>query len=279
MAPIAPFLSDEIHAELSGGQSVHLSFMLEPEGGLEDEELEAKMALTRKVVELGRNLRSRHNLKVRQPLRAILIQSTEEILEELVLQELNVKCCERVGLDDELVKKKAKADFKKLGPLFGKRVQKLAPVLAALGIAEITAMEKAGGIEVEVEGEMLLVPSDCVQILSDQVEGLVAESEDGIMVALRTELDGALLEEGLAREFVNRMQNFRKDSGLEITDRIHLEVSGDETLLGAIANNSAYVYYELLALEGGFAASSAGHIGKFEIEGREVSVRMEKAAP
>ncbi len=247
MAPMAPFISDFLFRSLTGQGSVHEAEMPQPDAELAKPELEEKMELTRKVVEIGRNLRTRHNLKVRQPLPEIIVKSPGEVFTELVLQELNVKSYSIVSDDSGLVSKKTKANFKKLGPLFGKRVPQVAALLNNLNPEQMALVEAGKNIFITLENEEIEVNADCIEILVDHIEGLVAEGDGSLMVALKTELSEELLLEGLSREFVNRIQNLRKDTNLDITDRIQLKVRGDSQLIQAIFKFKDSINYELLS--------------------------------
>lgn len=273
MAPAAPFLSDYIYRELSGEESVHLSRMPSHDSELSDDALEKKMDLTRRVVELGRNLRTKHNLKIRQPLKEIMVQSKEAVFTDLVLAELNIKDYKVIDASEEIVKKKIKVNFRKLGPIFGKNVPKVAAALNQLPKSAIAEFEAGNAVSVEVEGEQCEVPADCVEILCDQLEGLVAEGDGVLTVALVTDLDEDLINEGLTREFINRAQNARKDLGLEVTDRIHVEVSCKPELKVALEAHVDKINYELLSTfafsehlsDNAIAAKIAEHQLNFQI--------------
>lgn len=274
MAPAAPFLSDKIFRELSGEKSVHLSRMPEPDESLSDEALERKMGFTRRVVELGRNLRTRHSLKVRQPLSTIIVQSQEPVFEDLVLAELNVKAYQAVDVSENIVKKKSKPNFRKLGPIFGKRVPEVAKLLQNLDGETLSKVERGESISVELDGEAHDVPAEAVEVLVDELEGMVAEGDGVLMVALKTELDQELLDEGFSREFVNRLQNVRKEMDLEITDRIELRIQGDEVVCSKLMKFDDNINFELLST---LSVAEAGENAReIDIEGDKVQVGVSK---
>ncbi|MBF0198282.1 MAG: class I tRNA ligase family protein [Planctomycetes bacterium] len=275
MAPAAPFLSDHIFQQLTGEDSVHLSLMPEPDENLANDKLESKMQLTRQIVELGRTLRTRHNLKVRQPLESILVQSHEEVFADLILAELNVKNYQPIGADEEIVKKKAKVNFRKLGPVFGKKVPLVAKELGKMNQEQISIIEKGESLTILLEGEEAKVPAECVDIICDQLEGLVAEGDGAIMVALKTELNDELLQEGFSREFVNRLQNCRKEMDLEITDRIHVKVHSDEKTLATLEKFADSINYELLSTMETCTAMPEGALA-YKIDTTEMSVLVTK---
>ncbi len=274
MAPAAPYLSEVIHRELTGSGSVHCSRMPESDLQLADEALEEKMSFTRRVVELGRNLRTRHALKVRQPLGEIIVQSRDDVFEDLVLAELNVKTYTAVEASENIVKKKTKANFRKLGPIFGKQVPRVAKLLTDLSPGQMNAIEKGESIVVELDGEQKSVPADAVEVVIDELEGMVAEGDGRLMVALKTELNDDLRAEGFSREFINRLQNIRKDMKLEITDRIVISVSAGDHVLDTLERFRASIDYELLStLKTGVDVE--GH--QLKIDDVELLVSVEKA--
>ncbi len=168
-------------------------------------------------------------------------------MKDVILDEVNIK--ELVVLDDdsEIVNKTAKANFKSIGPKFGKKVKAVAEIIKNFGKDEIKKLESGENIEIEVDDEKLSIAKDDVEIMSHQIEGWVVESEEGVTVAIDTELDEKLIEEGLAREFVNRVQNMRKDAGFDVTDKINISFTGNSELVKAINNFSDYISNETLA--------------------------------
>jgi len=270
ISPFAPYISDEIYLNLNGQtkvenfESVHLSYF--PEAGFIDKELEEKMEVAQKVVYLGRFMRAKINLKIRQPLSKMMVvvdSSKRAALSEtgdLILEELNIK--EIVVLDnaEKIVKKNAKPNFKSIGPKFGKSVNPIANAIKAFNNEDIALLEKGESVKVKVNDSVLDVTKEDVEIISSQIEGWVVESEEGVTVALDTELTEGLINEGLAREFVNRVQNMRKDAGYDVTDRIKISFSSDsEKFSYAIFTFKDYIATETLAdslisegLEGSF---------------------------
>jgi len=256
-APFAPFIADEIYKNLNDisrlekFESVHLVDF--PEKLYKEEELEFKMDVAQKVVYLTRSMRAKSNLKVRQPLRKIMVatdakkREAVEKMKDLILEEVNIK--ELVILEDDsgIVTKSAKPNFKSLGPKYGKLMKQLAQIIRSFTNEQIAEFEKNGGMEIEVEGNKVELTKDDVEIVSQQIEGWLVESQDGITVAIDTELDEELIAEGLAREFVNRVQNIRKEAGLDVIDRINVYVNGDEKLIEYIKKSENYVKNEILA--------------------------------
>jgi isoleucyl-tRNA synthetase len=259
-APFIPFVSEAIYRNLrqvSMPESVHLCDFPTADRDQRDEELEAEMASVMTVVRLGRLLRTEHTLKVRQPLSQIHIISRNvetlrrlEVLGDIILDELNVK--DVVFDDDELrlATLKGKADFKRLGPRLGPKVKQAAAAIAALGDDQLEALARGEDTVMTLDQEAVTLTSDDVLIERVPKAGLVVASEGDLLVALETELTPELMAEGLAREFVNKVQHMRKGAGLEVTQRIHVTFQGDAEVTAAVEGQLDYVKNETLALSG-----------------------------
>ena len=258
-APFIPFISECIYRNLRTDdmpESVHLCDFPSADGIRRNPELEAEMDLVMTVVRLGRLLRSDTNLKIRQPLEALHVVSRDvamlervRALQSIVLEELNVKSLQYGDHEIELAELKGKADFRRLGPRFGSQMKQVAGAIAAL--PSETLAEIAGGrsATVRVDGETVSLGPDDIIVERIPREGLVVASEGALVVALETKLSDALIEEGLAREFVNKVQNMRKSGGLEVTQRIRLAYAGDEAVGRAVKQHESYVMSETLCTE------------------------------
>jgi isoleucyl-tRNA synthetase len=256
-APFAPFISEAIYLDLNGEterekyESVHLAEF--PIATYRDKALEEKMEVAQNVVYLTRAIRAKSNLKIRQPLKKIMValdKSKHEALskmKDVILEEVNIKELLILSDDSEIVNKSAKANFKSIGPKFGKKVKTVAELIKNLSKEEISKIEKGNNVVLNVEGEKLTIAKDDVEIISSEITGWVVESEAGITVAIDTELNDALIEEGLAREFVNRVQNMRKDAGFDVTDKIIISFTASENFNKAINNFNQYISTETLA--------------------------------
>jgi isoleucyl-tRNA synthetase len=261
VAPFAPFLAEEIYrslAEVNKGfkESVHFESVPESEKGTIDRELEHRMECAIDIVGLVRSMRVKSNLKVRQPLQKIIIpvkskSDIEEIsrMADVILEEINVKKIEYVTDESAIVKKKPKPNFKTLGPKFGKSVQAVAGRLKDLSQAEIGELQQSGSIRINVDGSEYIIGAEDVEILHEDIQGWLVETNGRMTVALDTKLTDELIDEGLAREFVNRVQNLRKESGFEVTDRIRIKHSSSEKLAKALSGMVEYIKQETLALE------------------------------
>ena len=290
MAPFAPFLAEELHRNLNAvanhgvAESVHLCDLPEVEEGVIDEVLERRMERAIKIVGLVRAMRMKSNLKVRQPLKKIILPISNEQdrvvikqMEEMILEEINVKMIEFVTDDSGIVRKKAKPNFRSLGQKFGKTVQPIAARIRDFSSKEISRLELDGTMVVTVNGVDYTLAKEDVEILHEDLQGWMVESDGTMTVALDTELDEELIEEGLAREFVNRVQNMRKDAGYEVTDRIKIFYRSTERLARALTRLSAYVRQETLAVSVSNAPPGSLVLLDADINGEKASIGIEKS--
>jgi isoleucyl-tRNA synthetase len=279
LAPLTPFVTDEIYDNLDGGEpSIHLCDF--PEPGQRDEELEWDMQVVRDAVELGRAARAHAKLKVRQPLREAVVVAADrergaiERLEELLKEELNVKSVRYVSEADELGRFELKPNYRALGPRFGKQMPQVAAAIAALDPARLRAGERVG---LNFNGQDHEIGPEDVTMVLQPLEGYQVERSGTHAVALNLELDDELRREGLAREVVHAVQSARKNAGLDVEDRISLTLAGDEELLAAAREHQDYVAGETLATSLEF--DGAGGDERTEIDGRAllISVRLAPA--
>lgn len=259
MSSLAPFFSEELFLKLrrkDDPESVHLLNFPEIDESKIDIELEEKMAMVQKIVYLTRSLREKAKIRTRQPLRRILIpidspQTRRSILEfsEIIQEELNIKGIEFIDeSNSDVIKRKAKANFKVMGKKFGKLMKLAAEAISKLTNEQIIEFEKSGKIVLNYQGEELEFISDDLEIYSEDIEGWLVARENDLTVALDTSLDSNLIQEGIAREFVNRIQNLRKDKGFEVTDRIEIHFNSSEGIAEAIKSKIDYIKNETLAI-------------------------------
>ncbi len=256
-SPFAPFVTDDLYRKLNVAtklenfESVHLAEF--PKPGFTDKKLEEKMSIAEKVVYLTRSMRAKANLKVRQPLRKIIIavdpslRTAIQEMTDVILEEVNIKELEILEDDSSIVNKTAKPNFKVIGPKYGKLVKPLAAAIREIGKEQIEELESAGKLTLTVNGKEITISRDDVEIQSSEIEGWMVESEGNITVAVDKELDNELIAEGYAREFVNRVQNMRKDSGLDVVDRIKVFYRADKKFVDFIEKFSEYIGQEILA--------------------------------
>jgi isoleucyl-tRNA synthetase len=283
LAPFIPFMADEIYDNLDGSEaSVHLCDY--PTPGDRDPALETAMAVVRETVRLGLAARGQAKLKVRQPLRAAVIvasgeeQAAIERLQELVLEELNVKELRYVSQADELGSHEVKANYRSLGPRFGKLMPQVAAAVASLDPGHVaSALRDGSHVGISVDGHDHELGADDLLLSMQPLEGYQLEREGSHAVALDLELDEALRREGMAREVVHAVQNARKASGLAVEDRIELELGGDEGLLEAAQAHEAYVTGETLAVRVVYGVDAA-EAREMTIEGRPLHISTRRAA-
>ena len=255
-APFAPFISEEIYqnlnkvTKLDNSESIHLADF--PSASYIDKELEDKMDIAQQVVYLTRSMRAKANLKVRQPLKKIMIAVPNEKKEavinmkDVILDEVNIKELEVLQDDSGIVSKSAKANFKVLGPKYGKLMKSLAKLISEFGKEDIIALEKGTNVTLTVDGEEAVITKADVEIISTEIEGWVVESNEGVTVAVDSELTEDLIAEGYAREIVNRIQNMRKDSGLDVVDRIKVFVKSESKISDYVNQFVDYIKAETL---------------------------------
>ncbi len=290
MAPFAPFLAEELHQNLNAvarlglPESVHLCSLPTQDESAINEDLERRMERAITIVGLVRAMRMKSNLKVRQPLKKIILPVSNEHdravikqMEDVILEEINVKQIEFVTDDSGIVRKKAKPNFRSLGQKFGKTVQPIAARIREFTPLEISTLEREGTMRIAVNGTEYTIVKEDVEILHEDIQGWMVESDGTMTVALDTELDDELIEEGLAREFVNRVQNMRKDTGLEVTDRIKIYYRSTERLTKALSRLSGYVQQETLATELSNTPPKALILAEAEINGESASIGIEKS--
>ncbi|WP_294080506.1 isoleucine--tRNA ligase [Proteiniphilum sp. UBA5384] len=262
MAPIAPFYADRLYLDLTSAtgsehfESVHLSDFPLWKESLIDKQLEEQMYLAQTTSSIVLSLRRKVNIKVRQPLSRIMIPVVDEeqrknmkAVESLILNEVNVKELQFVDTASEILVKRVKPDFKKLGPRYGKIMKQLAPRIQEMTSEEIQELEKNAELSITVGGQEAVVTLDDVEIISEDIPGWLVANEGRLTVALDVTLTEELKEEGIARELVNRIQNLRKAKDFEITDRIIVKLSSDSAFDEAITRNAGYIKNQVLADE------------------------------
>ena len=261
-APVAPFISEmifrELHAHMLGvngaPQSVHMTAFPEFDESLIDSELEEKMDLTRRIVSLGRAARSRKNLKVRQPLSGLMVSlpgrdSFAKLADniQIIKDELNIKEIEEAEKLEDYVSFSARLNFKTAGPKLGGAVKKAAGFISGLDSDTVKLFTESGQLEFEAEGEKYTLTPDEIQVDKIEKEGFAVESDGPVTVALVTAITPELKDEGFARELVNKIQNMRKSSGLEVTDHIRVKVHSDDNVKQAAIKHDEFIRHETLA--------------------------------
>ncbi len=261
-APIAPFYMDRLYRDLTAAtgkgnaESVHLADFPVHDTACVDKMLEHKMEKAQIISSLVLSLRKKESIRVRQPLQKIMIpvlddKSRAEILAvaDLIKSEVNVKEIELLDDASGVLVKQVKPNFKKLGPRFGKDMKLVSSKIQGFSQEDIKKIERNGCIEVEINGKSITLVSDDVEISSQDIEGWLVAVSEGLTVALDVTITEDLKSEGVARELVNRIQNLRKDSGFDVTDKIDVKLQKDGFLEQAVNNNLDYIKAETLTAE------------------------------
>jgi isoleucyl-tRNA synthetase len=260
--------------------SVHLTRFPVADESLIDCELEARMGqVAQKVTSMVLALRRKANIKVRQPLQCIMIPPVDQLQKErveavtdIILSEVNVKQLQFAEGENLLVKK-VKCNFRVMGKKYGKLMKAVAATMGALPQDDIARLEQEGTLSIDVEGQQVVVEADDVEIISEDIPGWLVANEGNLTVALEVELNETLVDEGLARELINRVQNLRKESGLEITDRIRVAVTPCKPLEKAMASHGEYVKTQVLADEFKFEDNDGTPV---EFDDFTLNIKVEK---
>ncbi len=261
-AAIAPFYMDKLYQDLNAvsgkekHESVHLADFPTCNESSIDSSLEERMEIAQKVTSMILSLRKKERLKVRQPLRKLMIPVLDanfktqlEKIQELILSEVNVKELEFLTETEGVLVKKIKPNFKTLGPKFGKIMKQIAAQVNQFDQSQITSIEQAGFYNLNIDGEDVKLELSDVEITSEDIPGWLVAVEGKYTVALDITLDEELKEEGIARELINRIQNLRKEKNFDVTDKISLRILGAANLTTAVNNNKNYICSETLTQE------------------------------
>ena len=261
-APIAPFFMDRLYLDLASvcdpnvKESVHLAQFPETNSAVIDTHLERKMQLAQNICSLVLSIRQKEKLKVRQPLQKIMVPVSATVkatdlkaVSSLILSEVNVKELEILEDSSDILVKQIKPNFKTLGPKFGPKMKAVAAAIQSLTSKDINQIEQNGTIDLQIDGNKISLELSDVEISSQDIEGWLVASSGPLTVALDATLSPALKSEGIARELVNRIQNLRKDSGFEVTDKIVIKFLKDPFIDSALLDNLEYIKTETLATE------------------------------
>lgn len=285
MAPIAPFYADRLYGDLkaasaeNGCVSVHLSAFPKVEASEIDTTLEQRMELAQKVTSMVLSLRKKEHVIVRQPLQKICIPATDvcqkeniEAMSQLILDEVNVKELEFV--EGDMLEKKVKCNFRVMGKKFGKLMKAVAAAVGALSQDAINELSVNGSVQVDVDGQTVEIVREDVEIVSEDIPGWTVANDGALTVALDLEITEELKNEGMAREIVKRIQAYRKSSGFEITDHIHVVLSHDDNLQKAVEAYRDYICSQVLADKLEFGAPESGE--ELDFEDFKISVDITK---
>jgi len=259
-APIAPFYTDRLFKDLSAatgrneGMSVHLStFPVENKQAV-DKDLEDRMNMAQRISSMVLGLRRKVNLKVRQPLNKIMVPVLNnktalqiDAVKDIILSEVNIKEIEYLDDTSGILVKKIKPNFKTLGPKYGKIMKQIAAVIGQMQQADISKLERENQFEFDLDGQKVLINNEDVEILSEDIPGWLVANEGPLTVALDITVTNELRNEGIAREFINRIQNLRKESGFEVTDKISIKIAKHEAINDAVTEHKNYIGAQTLA--------------------------------
>ena len=257
--PVIPFITEEIYQNLKNENmpdSIHLCDYPVADEKLRDIVLEKKMEVTRNAVSMGRALRSNFSLKIRQPLKAIYLVTRDpeektilKEMEGIIAEELNVKEVVLRDNEEELVEYQAKANFRVLGKLLGKSMKKGAEKIEGLSMEEIKSLLDGATLSIEIDGSSYDITEESIVVQRSEKANLKVLNEGSLTIALDTEITDSLRQEGIVRDLVRNIQSLRKETGLDVADRINLWISGAEEIKTSIVNNEEYMKSETLAVE------------------------------
>ncbi|MDY0085314.1 MAG: isoleucine--tRNA ligase, partial [Bacteroidales bacterium] len=291
MSPIAPFFSEQLYLDLnkvSGKdqhESVHLTHFPIADTTMIDKALEERMQMAQQISSMVLSLRKKSNIRVRQPLNKIMIpvlnadmQLQLEKVADLILSEVNVKTIEYLGEDTRMLVKKIKPNFKSLGPKYGKLMKQIAGIFAGFSQEDIRSFEKNKGTQLQINGQEVVLELTDAEILTEDIPGWMVSTQDLLTVALDITITPQLADEGLARELINRVQNLRKDQGLEVTDKIILTIENNSSVRSAVEQFKDYICSETLALLKWTDANTEVQLTEVElIDNMNVKLNIHKA--
>lgn len=288
-SPIAPFYLDQLFSDLNAisgrhpVNSVHLAFFPKSNSDLIDLELEAQMEIAQNVSSLVLALRAKEKIRVRQPLQKIMVPVLNEQfaknidhVKALILSEVNVKELELLDASNNIFVKSIKANFKTIGPKYGKQMKSIAAMVAQMNQDGIAEIEQNQGWRGQVDGEEVILDLSDFEIRAEDIPGWLVASENGLTVALDSTITEALRMEGVARELVNRIQNLRKDSGLEVTDKITLTLKSSEFIQLAAEANKQFICDEVLATDLNITSDSFEGLSTDIEEDGDTLIRVDK---
>ena len=285
-APIAPFYMDRLYGDLNNitgrhpESSVHLALFPEHDESLIDKALEERMEIAQKVSSMILGLRRKVGIKVRQPLARIMVPLPDkffkkkfEAVRDLILAEVNVKEVEYIDDTASIVVRKIKPNFKTLGPRYGKLMKDISNAISAFTPQEIAALENSGKHPVNINSQEIILTTDDVEIISEDIPGWQVANDGKLTVALDITVSDELRYEGIAREFVNRIQNIRKDAGFDVTDKITVLIEDNDFVREAVKRHSSYIGSQTLATSVSLAKNfEADNVKEVEVD--EVAVRV-----
>jgi len=291
VAPMVPFVAEEVYQTLvppfrpDEAESVHLALYPDPDRDMEDNELEGVMNLARDVVNLGRSIRMRVSLKTRQPVREIIVAATDagedgrlDAVRDVIQEELNTRSLRVVESGDSWIDLVASPVFPVIGPRFGKKAGTVGDSIRKLSSETVRRIRDEGEAEIDTGDGPVVIAADCLEIEEKGSGSYEMERGEGVVVFIDTELDDGLIEEGFAREMVNKIQFMRKESGFDVVDRIHVVYEGGDRLGRAIDRYADHIRAETLSLSLEKGKAQGQHQKDWDLNGEPVRIAIEKAA-
>ena len=285
IAPFIPYIADGIFRTLrheTDYESVHLALFPEEDSAFRDIDLEKRMDIVLSTVTMGRALRAKHQLKIRQPLPKIFLVTRDSEaknvlneLSELIMDELNIKQVAITPDEEELVNLKSKANYKTLGRRLGSKMKTVAESIADMNLDQIRSIQNGENISIKINGDTLELSPEDVLIQREEKKGLLVETDNLMTVALDTELSQDLIQEGFAREFVNKVQNMRKEMDLDVMDRILISYQASAELNTALENYSDFICKETLALK--IELQEVSDSTAWDLNGEPCKIKVEHA--
>lgn len=276
IAPIAPFLSDEIYTKLTGEETVHVAYFPEAKEELIDKKVEERMDLVRTLVALGRGTREKERIKVRQPLSEILVdgkyKDTIEDLTPLIMEELNVKNVVFADQLDQYMNFALKPNFKVAGPVLGKKIKAFGAALAKEDAAAVVSRLEEGTMTLNLDGEDFEIQKDFVDVRINAKEGFAVAMENNVFTILETTVTPELAAEGLARELISKVQQMRKANDYEMMDNIRISVEADADVQAAIDAFADYIKKETLAV----AIEAGSGLDTYDLNGHKTGISVER---
>ncbi len=276
IAPISPFLSDEIYTKLTGEETVHVAYFPEANEALIDKKVEERMDLVRTLVALGRGTREKERIKVRQPLSEILVdgkyKDTIEDLTPLIMEELNVKKVVFAEELDQYMNFTLKPNFKVAGPVLGKKIKAFGAALAKEDAAAAVSRLEEGTMTLNLDGEDVVIEKEFVDVRINAKEGFAVAMENNVFTILETTVTPELAKEGLARELISKVQQMRKSNDYEMMDNIRISVEADEDVQAAIDDFADYIKKETLAV----AIEAGSGLDTYDLNGHKTGIGVER---
>lgn len=276
IAPISPFLSDEIYTKLTGEETVHVAYFPEANEALIDKKVEERMDLVRTLVALGRGTREKERIKVRQPLSEILVdgkyKDTIEDLTPLIMEELNVKKVVFAEELDQYMNFTLKPNFKVAGPVLGKKIKAFGAALAKEDAAAAVSRLEEGTMTLNLDGEDVVIEKEFVDVRINAKEGFAVAMENNVFTILETTVTPELAKEGLARELISKVQQMRKSNDYEMMDNIRISVEADEDVQAAIDDFADYIKKETLAV----AIEAGSDLDTYDLNGHKTGIGVER---